>query len=127
MILDHTWILLVSNLSLVSSLVAFYRGLYFFSLIPFFVWATSQLFWSNPTKSWRRTLDIVVVQICLWTQTYFAYTNFYYSLFTGLGVLSYPISLYFHSIQKTSICIFFHSLIHIFANIGNVCLYFTYG
>ncbi len=114
----------LSWLSLFSGLYAFSRGHVDVSFVPLGVWVTSLLFWSKPDLSWRRTLDIVYVQLSLWYQIWRARDSQYafeFYTFTSIGMLCFLFSLTQKKSAWTSALL--HGLVHVLGNIGNVILY----
>jgi hypothetical protein len=114
----------LSWLSLFSGLYALSRGHVDVSFVPLGVWVTSLLFWSKPDLSWRRTLDIVYVQLSLWYQIWRARGSQYaieFYFFTSIGMLCFLFSLTQKKSAWTSALL--HGLVHILGNIGNVILY----
>ena len=93
--------------------------------IPFLITCSSVLYWSHPTYSWRRNVDIGTVIYCALYQAYraqYADNSFYYFIFKFLGILSYFVGRYAdrHNPYMGVVC---HTGIHIFTNIGNIILY----
>ena len=63
----YTLLWRLSWLSLLAGVFALARGHGLeLAAVPLSVGATSLLYWCSPDNSWRRTLDIVVVQCALW-------------------------------------------------------------
>lgn len=59
---EQSNLLLLSSLStLTSSLYCFYRGYALMASIPFAIYVTSVMYWWHPDYSWRRYLDIGLV------------------------------------------------------------------
>jgi hypothetical protein len=76
--------------------------------------------------SWRRTLDISVVNIGLFYQIYRAWNSQYmilYYIFTGTGILFFIPGVFLYKQKKYYISTICHCLLHLFANIGNIILY----
>jgi len=116
----------LSFLSLFSGLYAFHRGHFDLCLVPLGVFFSSLLFWSHPNISWRRTVDIVYVQVSLWYQIYRAYSSqaqfaVEFFSFTAAGMICFLISLRVKHSAWTSALL--HALVHILGNTGNVILY----
>ena len=116
----------LSFLSLFSGLYAFYKGHLDLCLVPLGVFITSILFWWHPNLSWRRTVDIVYVQVSLWYQIYRAYSShaqfaMEFFAFTAAGMICFLISLTVKRSAWTSALL--HAFVHILGNTGNVILY----
>ena len=113
-------------LSFVSGCVGVSQGHYDLSLVPFGVWTTSLLFWSNPVYGWRRRLDMFVVSSGVMYNYYRAYTASHmipYYAITGCAVICYPIGHYYHAKGQTWKGCMWHGGIHILASLGNIVLY----
>ena len=76
--------------------------------------------------SWRRTLDMGVVQVALfyqlWMTTGAQYALAYY-IITGLGILAFPLGIYYYHKKEYWASTYAHMMLHIIANIANVVLY----
>jgi hypothetical protein len=93
--------------------------------IPFIITCSSILYWSHPTYSWRRNLDIAAVLYTFNYQGYralYADNSFYYFIFKFLGILSYFVGRYADK-YNPYLGVICHTGIHIFTNIGNIILY----
>jgi hypothetical protein len=119
------YLLCTSCLSLVSGLYGLYKEQYNFTMFPLGVFIASINYWIHPINNWRRYLDILYATFAIVAQSTLAYgaPNFnQYIIAMGLSCLCYPLSFYFQH-KNLPISVFFHSLIHIGANIANVILY----
>ena len=116
----------VSYLSLFSSMYALYKRHSNLAMVPGSVFLTSIFYWQHPDYSYRRYLDMIVVQCALlyqYSMAYHAqYANAYYTL-TNAGICFYIIGYYFSLHQDSWKSTYSHILLHIFANIGNIVLY----
>ena len=113
--------------SLLSCLWALYRGHSHLALVPGSVFLSSINYWRNPVEgTWRRYIDMGVVQAALFYQllmtTRAQYALAYYIL-TGLGILSFPIGVYYYHKKEYWASTYAHMMLHVLANIGNVVLY----
>ena len=116
----------LSSLSFLSSFYGFYKHHYIICFVPFLVGCTTMLYWHNPVYSWRRNLDIFVVIICSMYQDYYAMYSEYallYYFFKVLGILCYPIGIFYSNKNMQFRGILWHGGIHILANISNIILY----
>jgi hypothetical protein len=98
--------------------------------IPAAVFATSLLYWRDPIRdSWRRKLDMTVVSAGLTHHMYYAVYSpsiiqgYYFSLI-GVSIMSYAISEYYLKRHRYWPATYTHALIHLFANIANLILYY---
>jgi len=98
--------------------------------IPAAVFATSLLYWRDPIRdSWRRKLDMTVVSAGLTHHMYYAVysptiTQCYYFSLIGVSIMSYAISEYYLKRHRYWPATYTHALIHLFANIANLILYY---
>ncbi len=110
----------------VSGFVAVANGHSELAHVPFGIWATSLLFWHNPTRTWRWVLDILYVQYGFWYQAYMAwgaqYALPYYALIL-IGTPSFPISKYYYAKGRFAESAFFHGMLHILAASASAVLY----
>jgi hypothetical protein len=123
---QYKWLYLTSYAALIGSAVAFFRKHYVISFMQFLIYMTSINFWSLPDYSWRRTLDLVVVKICVVYQTYLAYNAeyawMYYPMFL-IGFMFYPLALYFFNQGHKWLSVYSHMALHISALISSSILY----
>jgi hypothetical protein len=115
-----------SYFCLLSAVYAFYRKHYYLSIGPASIFLTSIHYWKNPDYSYRRYLDMVVVKTVLACHIYLArnaqfWKEYYIMLF--LACLSYPIGIYYYKKNDHCKSTFFHILVHVIGNIGNIILY----
>jgi hypothetical protein len=96
-------------------------------LVPFLVSGSSILYWTHPTYSWRRNVDMISVLYGSLYQAYralYAEYMYYYFLSHGIGILCYFLGRHYHYTKNNKeaglIC---HMGVHILANIGNMALY----
>jgi len=128
-ILDKNQYILIyktSYLSLCSFCYALYNVQYKLSIVPCMVFLSSILYWHNPINSWRRYLDIVVVNICALYQFNFAFRSTYaipYYIISCIGICFYPIGIYYFKKNNYWKSTYSHILLHIFANFANILLY----
>lgn len=120
-----------SHLFLISTLYAFIKEHYMFSFVNGCVFLTSINYWRMPKKSWRRTLDMIVVNSAIMYKNITIYNsslhnpynvNLYYLIFST-GSISYPISIYYYNQKYYWTAVYLHMLLHMMANVANVVLY----
>lgn len=101
-----------------------------FFIIPFSVFITSLLHWSNPIHgSYYQTIDIYVVKISALYQLYRAFGAQYmytYYCFFLCSILSYYMGCYYYVEDFYYKSCYYHIGVHIFANISNIYLYSGY-
>ena len=115
-----------SHLFLITFLYALHIKKYQLSIVPGSVFLTSINHWKHPTYSFRRNLDLVVVNTSIVYQNYMAYNakyaKLYYVIFL-IGTFSYPISIYFHNKKYYWFSTFSHMSIHILSFANSFILY----
>jgi len=122
----HNYLLLTSHSSLICALYGLMNNTCLW-VVPAGVYINSVNYWRNPVDGMRRRIDIGWIIMGLVSNSAYAVlysTNAYpYFIMTLLACAMYPLSYYFYWKKQYHISTFTHSLLHIFANIGNVCLY----
>jgi len=124
---QYTLIYNMSNTLLIPILYSIYRGHYFLTVAPSAVLITSKIYWCNPVyNSYRRYIDMLVVQLAVWYQILTArnaeYANIH-SIFVVLGYLCYPMGYYVYNRGDWWMATYFHIALHMCANVGSVILY----
>jgi hypothetical protein len=113
-------------LSIISSVVAAYRGHYDLCVAVSGVGATSLLYWSKPTYGLRRTIDISYVAASLLFHMWKATTATNKIPYFGIKIMAmlcYPIGCYYQKHNLSWAACFWHGGIHILGNIANIILY----
>lgn len=117
---NASWLSLIG-----SSIQCFYYGTYDLSIGTFSVFLTSQLYWKRPTYGCRRTMDMSVVFLVF---LYYMYSTLNvenaipYYVFTGSSICCYYVGWREHKKGHTLKAAMIHSLVHLFANIANLCM-----
>ena len=112
--------------SFISSGFAIYQGYYDMSLVPLFVGITSILYWRYPDYSWRRYVDMITVQGCMWYSVYRAWGAEFmipYYLLKSFSIFIFIIGLIMYDRKRFYISTYCHCSLHIIANISNTVLY----
>ena len=115
-----------SYLSLVSFAYAVYRNYIFLCIVPGSVFLSSILYWQRPDYSWRRYVDMIVVQLGLWYQCYIAWYSemgILYYITVVLCCISFLLGVHYYQKRNLLMSTIFHLLVHSIGNIGNVILY----
>ena len=115
-----------SWMTLFSAIYCYYRGHGWITAFPSSIWATSILYWWHPDYSWRRYLDIAIVNSSLLTQHILVYNAehavpYYVFCLTGAG--SYVLSIFFYRANEFWASTIAHAALHILTNIGTLILY----
>lgn len=116
----------VSVVCLPSAAYAMYCSVPHMALVPLSVYGSTQIYWRNPQKGWRRNLDIVVVTTCCLYQVYEATkasTGFYYFLCVKGVFITFLAGWILHNHGFPWCGMYAHALLHILATIGNFILY----
>lgn len=118
-----------SHLFLISFLYGILRKHYSVSIVPGLIFLGSINYWKNPDYSYRRYLDIGITTSGIIYQNYMAYNaeyaNIYYLIFL-IGILSYPLGIYYYRRREYWKYTYAHCSLHIIANIGTIVLYSGY-
>jgi len=121
-----------SNLFLhtIHIIIGFYCNMYLCSTGAIIIFITSINYWKKPViKSFARKIDMTCVFIIV---PYHYYLSFYTtnkivsSGMMTIGILNYPLSIYFHNIQYIKTSALCHCLLHIFVSIGCSFMYHNY-
>jgi hypothetical protein len=114
-------------LSLGTSLVAAYWGVYDGMIVAAAVFLCSVNYWRRPVYGWRRNLDIINTATCLLYQTYRCFaTHWVYRLgylastYTGIGLFFLGRRLHKINIRHGT---YAHMFVHILGNVGNIFLF----
>ena len=108
----------IIHLTYLYFLYALYRKQYHFSIIP-----ASIFFTSIPIKSYKRTIDILVVNTLLPYQVYRSTDANLHFVICLSATLFFPISIYFYNKKQHWISTFLHMALHILCNSANIVLY----
>ena len=115
-----------SYFSIFTLLYAFYRRHWVNAALQLCVTTTSINYWRKPDYSWRRYIDMAAVKSALLYQLCYSYNADYarvYYILTGIGVLCYPIGIYYYKRGDHWKSTYAHLVLHAFANICNIVLY----
>ncbi len=118
----------LSFLCIISFSYAIYRKYYDLALVPFFVWISSMIYWSDHLTTWKRHLDMVVVGLAMVWQVFrawFAERWFLYYMILVFAMTCYILSAELETVD-TWLSTFAHGFLHVFANLSNVILYSGY-
>lgn len=115
-----------SFFSLISVFASLFLKNIFVSLVPSSVFLSSIYYWKKPDYSIRRYIDMLCVKFSLGYYLYIAYRYQVYSYIfymLSLPITSYCIGKHYYNKDNWK-STYFHSGVHIFANIGNIYLYY---
>ena len=115
--------------SLIGGLIQiYYYNTYYLALGTLSVFCSSILYWSNPIYGIRRNIDIIIVSnvflYYMYHSLYLVYPYLYY-FFTGIALLSYYIGCKEAKKGNSVKGTYYHCLVHIVANLGNISFYYT--
>ena len=88
----------------------------------------AQGYWSNPTYSWRRTLDIACVQVLLWAHIWVSLSSsqaVLYNLIIAFGGVSYVVGWIFTRRGQSWAGTFAHCIVHVCGQGGATILYLS--
>lgn len=111
------WMLKVTPLAGFTGIYAAFHGLWILAVAEWFLLASSVYYWSNPKVQFRRSVDMTVVQLCLYTHLYYAWSTSSEWAFAMYfcGCSSYILSVYLNSF-------FTHVFVWLFGCTGNIIL-----
>lgn len=118
----------LSWFGLLSGAIGIYKGYRWLGLSVCIGAVFAQLFWARPTYSWRRILDIVWVQVIIWSHMWFAVGSpvfFLYCCIQILGAAAYALSWYLITIGETWASTLAHAIMHCCANGSMLVLYLS--
>ncbi|KAJ1490922.1 hypothetical protein T484DRAFT_1934257 [Baffinella frigidus] len=145
--LHSKWLYRCSHLCVLTALLAASLGKWDLFMIPFGAGITSINYWRRPDYGWRRYVDIVCIQLCVYwnlvravdvsepARTLFFVTE-------AAAILSFAPAMYYcrrpadgnwtrflqhEHADARSLCLstFWHSLVHVLGNLANVILYLS--
>ncbi len=124
---DHARVLYyVSHAGIATSAVAYsYGHVYLGSVVAVCV-GTSLAYWKRPTYGLRRNIDIVCVQVSLWSHTYNAHSSTYIVLYyavISVGILAFFASWHAMNHKNPWLSTYLHALVHICAHLSSLCVY----
>ena len=86
----------------------------------------AQNHWNNPSSGWKRNIDMVWVQLLIWSHLYYVLQtpnmNLYYEI-QILGALLYMISWYYQKMDRILISTICHASVHLCSNISLLIFY----
>lgn len=118
----------LSLFGLISGAVGIYKGYAWLGSSVCIGSIFAHLYWSHPTYSWRRTLDILWVQLLIWSHLWFAIGSpvfFLYCCIQLAGTLAYVVSWYLLQIGESWASIAAHAVMHCCANGSMLVLYLS--
>ena len=119
----------VAHLFSITSLYALYNGHYNLAICPAATFLTSIHYWKKPDYSYRRYLDMAVVNSVFVYQHYMSYNaqyaNIYYTI-CFIAKISYLVGRYYRYNKNTFGSTCCHIGVHVLANIASIVLYSGY-
>ena len=115
-----------SFIPLISSVYAITNGMWVYSLIPTCVSGSSILYWYNPDYSWRRYLDMAVVQvgfICITWLSFYSATQAYFIITEIIAICMFYLGVYFYKHKHHYYSALAHSGLHILATLANIIVF----
>ena len=111
------WMLYVTPSAGITGIWAAINGIYILAIAEWILVASSVLYWSDPSCSWKRIVDICVVQASLFIHMYYIYLykNVFSLLLYLLGICSFVLG----HLLNSNIA---HSFVWWFACAGNITL-----
>ena len=123
---QYTLLFRVSWITLFSTCYCYYNSHKWIAILPGSIWATSILYWYYPDYSWRRYLDIGVVNVCLFVQHVVAYNAehsipYYVLSITATGC--FVLGLFLHKAGNSWGSTYAHIGLHVLTNLACLILY----
>ena len=115
-----------SNFTLISIYYSYKLGFYLETILTTCLLLTSLNYWRYPTLGFRRNLDrfVVVTSVSVQTIHLRNQPSFYQYIFlSAFSISCYRISNYFKKKKMMNLNVFFHSMLHLLANVANLVLY----
>lgn len=116
----RSWLLYITPLALFTGVFAWIHGELVLACTEWAVFVTSVLYWSDYTNRRRRLLDIVTVQVCLWTHILRCIQNVQHDQMRVLAAYAAAAIAYSISVQLNTFVV--HALVWMFGAIGNILL-----
>lgn len=115
--LKAKYMLYLTPMAFCTGIYAATHGLYVLAFAEWALVASSVYYWSHHMCAWRRTLDMVVVQLSLAIHLYFAMRKRSWTAlkFYGLAMFSYIAGVYYNSYIA-------HAFVWMFGCVANVFL-----
>jgi len=126
---EQTNLLLLSSLStLCSGVYCFYKGYVLMASIPLSIYMTSVMYWWHPDYSWRRYLDIAVVNTLIPLHHGIVFVYQYqlivpYFFLCACGFLSFLYGLILFNAGHKWPSTIAHAGLHILTNLGILIVY----
>lgn len=122
----YYYLMFTSNFTLISIYYSYKLGFYLETIICTCVLLTSLNYWRYPTLGFRRNLDRFAVISGLSIQTIHLRnqpTFYQYIIISSFSISCYIISNFLQKKKMLNLSVFFHSMLHLFANVANLVLY----
>jgi hypothetical protein len=111
------WMLYLTPMAFFTGMYAIHCRLWILMIAEWSLVASSIYYWSHHIDDWRRRLDMIVVQLSLYTHLYYSlYHSSYYSLsLYTFGMGSYIIGVFYNSYIA-------HAFVWVFGCTANIVL-----
>lgn len=111
---DPHWMLLFTPLAFLTGCIAFKNNFYIIAIAEWFLVISSIIYWLKLTCEFRRKIDIIVVQLSL-------YTHIFYSIIcnSSIAIICYLIGAMSYLVGLNINSNIMHSLVWIFGCVGN--------
>lgn len=125
---QYKFILKTSCITVLSLLYSNHRKHTDFTALNGIVLLTSINYWRKPIdKNWRKYLDMTCVYFSMFYHMTRAYNTKYakeYYVITSIGGTLYYISIFYYNRKRYWLSTYFHSGVHLFANLAQLVLYY---
>ena len=123
----HTRYLTATSLLTTISVYYSYKNNYYLStILTLSVLLSSINYWRYPIHGFRKDLDNFLVKSTLLIQTILFVLHPYYKYYITFNIVGYLFFLIGQELRKLEyhwLSVFFHSMLHLFSNIANVCIF----
>ena len=120
------YLTVTSLLTTISVYYSYINRYYISTLLTLLVLLSSVNYWRYPIKGFRRDLDNSVVKSTLLIQSALFLLHPYYKYYIAFNIVGYLFFLIgqeLRTLEYRWLSVFFHSMLHLFANIANVCIF----
>ena len=117
LISEPHWMLYITPAAALTGIYAFANNIYTLAIAEWILVASSVLYWSDPCCSWKRIVDMCVVQVSLFIHLYYVYLykDITSLLLYLLGICSFMVGHLLNSNMA-------HSFVWWFGCAGNISL-----
>jgi hypothetical protein len=116
----------ISLVSMITGLIGIWYGWRWSGISICIGSVLAQVYWSDPTFSLRRTIDMSWLQVLIWSHLWLAWSSpawWIYVAIQAIGVACYAASWWFIKQQSSWAATLLHGVVHVCANTSLLVLY----